>query len=85
MSSGPKNAMLVGKSNNPSVTFSTTRLSSFTVGPAGDKGALMYAPYDRLTIELFEYSIKNIQNKDKPNNLNFILFLNVHSLYIVML
>ena len=39
MSLGPRNAMLVGISKL-SVTFSTVRVSSFTVGPYGDRGAL---------------------------------------------
>ncbi len=45
----PINAMLVGNFK-PSATFSTVRLSSFTVGPKTENGALECAPKDKLII-----------------------------------
>jgi DNA-binding Xre family transcriptional regulator len=68
---GPKNAMLVGKSK-PSATFSTTSLSSLTVGPLGDRGALAYAPKAKLVVEV---------NDDAKNKIKIKAKEEIHGLY----
>jgi hypothetical protein len=57
--------MLVGKSKSSTI-FSIVRLSSFTVGPAGDNGAFAYAPKENWTEEEMvreEIKIKEIAKK----------------------
>jgi hypothetical protein len=70
--------MLVGKSK-PSATFSTTSLSSLTVGPLGDMGALAYAPKAKLVVEVNDDAKNKIKIKAKEE-INGLYSLNIISI-----
>jgi hypothetical protein len=72
----------VGKSK-ASVTFSTTRLSSLTVGPRGATGAFEYAAKDKWTLYGMIANESKITEEIKKETKNFVLYIYSLSLIIV--